>query len=70
MAQTVSITLTLPQLKAVLEAVSNFTDGCSRDTEEMHKSGVTNPRVLIAAEEKLHQVLAQLMPLPRLEQSG
>jgi len=60
MAKTVSITLTLPQLKAVLEAVSQMTDGNSRDTTEMRKCGVTNPRVLIAAEEKLYQALAQL----------
>ena len=68
MAKTVSITLTLPQLLAVLDAVSNFTDGYARDTDEMRKSGVTNPRVLVAAEAKLYQALDQLGPknLPSL----
>ena len=69
MAKTVSITLTRPQLTAVLEAVSNFTDGFARDTEEMRKGGVTNPRVLVAAEAKLYQALDQLRPLPAMGQS-
>jgi hypothetical protein len=70
MAKTVSITLTLPQLLAVLDAVSNFTDGCARDTEEMRKSGVTNPRVLVAAEAKLSQALDQLSPSLTSSNSG
>jgi len=63
MAKTVSVIFTLPQLDAVLDVVSNFTDGCARDMEEMRKSGVTNPRVLMAAEERLYQARAQLTDL-------
>jgi hypothetical protein len=37
MAKTVSVIFTLPQFDAVLDAVSNFTDECARDVEEMRK---------------------------------
>jgi hypothetical protein len=53
MPKTVTITLTLPQLHAVLDAVSQMTDGNARDWDEMKKCGIVNPRVLVAAEDKL-----------------
>ena len=61
MPKTVTVILTLPQLQAVLDAVSQMTDGNARDWDEMKKCGIVNPRVLIAAEDVLFKARDQLM---------
>jgi hypothetical protein len=60
MKNSVTVTLTLPQLTAVLAAISECTDGNARDVREMKKCGIVNPRVLIAAEDKLLNARDQL----------
>jgi hypothetical protein len=53
MMKKITVTLTPAQMREVLEAISQMTDGNAYDYDEMKKCGVTSPHALVRAEQAL-----------------
>ena len=53
MTKKITVTLTPAQMREVLAAISQMTDGNAYDYDEMKKCGVQDPHALVRAEKAL-----------------